>query len=347
MYIKTSSVIKRMKSIVTTFFCCLLTCFHLHGQSNPIAVFEELWLTFEQQYAGFELRKVDWDQLFDKYRPQIDKQTDQKQLFKVCCELLQELNDAHVNLIDKSGKQVNRCNSNNFPNATNILSEFSEQAFYAIVDSNLKREGFNSLKTSQVIGYAQSDSLGYIRISKMAENSKGLSQALDRLKDTKGIIIDIRLNSGGTDHYLYQIAGRFADEKRVGHYKTERVKGTNTMTKAKAWYLKPYGKYQYKKPIIILTSDFTASAAEIFVLAMKELPYVRTIGGFTNGATSHMKSIKLSNGWKVTLSNQIAYSAGMVNYEGVGIKPDILLSNHIEDDTDKVLLRAIEELKKK
>ncbi len=124
------------------------------------------------------------------------------------------------------------------------------------------------------------------------------------------------------------------------------MKGTNKLSKAKTWYLKPYGKYQYKNPIVILTSDFTASAAEIFVLVMKELEYVRTIGGGTNGATSHMKSIKLSNGWKVTLSNQIAYSADMVNYEGVGIEPDIIIKNDIEVGTDMVLSRAIEELKK-
>jgi C-terminal processing protease CtpA/Prc len=214
-----------------------------------------------------------------------------------------------------------------------------------MVDSTLIRKGFSPLKTSQVIGFSKSDSLGYIRISRMAKNSKGLSLALEKLADTKAIILDIRLNPGGTDEYLYQIAGRFADKKRVGHYKRDRIKGTNKMSRAKVQYLKPYGKYQYKKPILILTSDFTASAAEIFVLAMKELPYVRTIGEFTNGAMSHMKPIKLSNGWEVTISNQIAYSADMANFEGTGIRPDIFIENDFEGNTDTVLDRAIEELR--
>ncbi len=39
----------------------------------------------------------------------------------------------------------------------------------------------------------------------------------------------------------------------------------------------------FTKPIIILTSDWSASATEIFVLAMKELPYVTVIGNRTEG----------------------------------------------------------------
>ncbi|MCV9387315.1 S41 family peptidase [Reichenbachiella ulvae] len=319
---------------------------NVNGQASSIDVFEELWSEFEQQYAGFEIRGIDWDKLYDTYRLQINEHSDPENLFEVCCELLQELQDSHVNLIDKTGSQVNRCNSNDFPNSTSILREYSEYDFYNIVDGTLYSNGFAPLKKRQVIEYSKSDSIGYIRISKMSENSKGLNQALDELRDTKGIILDIRLNPGGNDQYLYQIAGRFADKKRIGHYKKDRIKGTNNFSKAKAWHLKPNGKYQYNKPILILTSDFTASAAEIFVLAMKELPYVRTIGGVTNGATSHMKPIKLSNGWVVTLSNQIAYSAKMKNYEGKGIEPDIVLKNNVEGDTDVVLVRAINELNK-
>lgn len=335
-----------MKNIIITLTCCLLISLNVKGQGNSIDVFEELWSEFEQRYAGFELRNIDWEKHYSTYRLKINEHTEPIKLFEVCCELLQELQDSHVNLIDKNGTVVNRCNSNNFPNSTSILSEYSEQGFYNIVDSTLFRKGFASLKKRQVIEYSKSDSIGYIRISKMSENSKGLSQALDELRYTKGIIIDIRLNPGGNDHYLYQIAGRFADKKRIGHFKKERIKGTNNFSKAKAWYIKPYGKYQYNNPILILTSDFTASAAEIFVLAMKELPYVKTIGGFTNGATSHMKPIKLSNGWEVTLSNQIAYSANMVNYEGMGIEPDIILKNYVEGNTDVAIIRAIKELNK-
>ncbi len=177
-----------MKNKITTLICCVFISFNLHGQGKSVAIFKELWSEFEQQYAGFELRDIDWEKLFDKYRLQIDKHTDQKQLFEVCCELLHELQDAHVNLIDESGEHIRRCNSDNFPKSTSILSRFSEQEFHDIVDSSLIGKGFAPLKTSQVIGYSKSDDLGYIRISRMAENSEELSKALDELKDTKGVI---------------------------------------------------------------------------------------------------------------------------------------------------------------
>lgn len=104
---------------------------------------------------------------------------------------------------------------------------------------------------------------------------------------SKGVIIDVRFNGGGMDTYSYQIAGSFTDKKRIGHYKcTRKASSHNDFTKLETWYLKPKGKRQITKPIIILTSNASASATDVFVLAMKQLPYVTIIGDNTFGVFS-------------------------------------------------------------
>jgi len=43
--------------------------------NNPVGNFEILWKTFDERYANFELKKVDWNAIYQKYRPQINAQT--------------------------------------------------------------------------------------------------------------------------------------------------------------------------------------------------------------------------------------------------------------------------------
>ncbi|MEL7221232.1 MAG: S41 family peptidase, partial [Bacteroidota bacterium] len=107
---------------------------------------------------------------------------------------------------------------------------------------------------------------------------------------------------------------------------------------------------QYTGPIVILTSDFTASAAEVFLLLVKDLPNVTIIGDNTEGIFSDMYEFKLPNKWQVSLSHQQYLSKDKMNYEGIGIAPDILIVNRREDlegRYDPVLKEAINYLRNK
>ena len=96
----------------------------------------------------------------------------------------------------------------------------------------------------------------------------------------------------------------------------------------------------------MLTSDWSASAAEVFLLAMKELPYVKVVGNRTEGIFSDMFEFKLPNVWIVSLSNMQFFSTEMVNYEGKEIEPDFKILNYKKDKSDNLLLKAIELLDK-
>ena len=57
--------------------------------ANPSAgeIFETVWSTFDQRYALFGARSVDWQALYDVYRPEVGADTTDEQLFDLPFEL--------------------------------------------------------------------------------------------------------------------------------------------------------------------------------------------------------------------------------------------------------------------
>lgn len=321
---------------------------------KPIEVFDELWNVYNDHYANFELKGVDWDNIYRKYRPLINEQTTNDSLFSVCEQMLLELKDGHVGLYAyKNDSTLYR--EITLPYSTRILDLYpdnrdAEPNIYQIIylkDSTLLKNGFKPLRKTKyhLMAYSTSADLGYLSIRQMdglmpGEVDSFLDEATKAFVDKKGIIIDIRYNGGGDDLVSYKIANRFTDKKRVGHYKRERIAGTESYTDFEPWYLEPEGNIQFTKPIVLLTSDFTASAADVFALALSELPHVSIVGDNTEGIFSDVKAIYLSNGWEVSLSHQQYVSSEKVNYEGEGITPDfkvLATKNDVNKKYDSVL----------
>jgi Peptidase family S41/Tricorn protease C1 domain len=325
---------------------------------NPVKNFNTLWTELNNYYSFFELKAVDWDVIKQKYSPMVKNNTTNNQLFSILSEMLGELNDGHVSLYDKkTGKRYGSGEKASF------LKEFPKQdslrLLISVIDTTLIRQGFNDLLyykmkipylNNNIIAFTNNNRYGYVRINLMIGiSNKELNSILDEIVENfvnvEGVIIDVRFNSGGYDNYSFQIAGRFADEKRLVHYKcTKKKKG---FTDLKTYYLEPSGTNQIVKPIVVLTSDLSRSATDVFVLAMKQLPYVTIIGDNTYGIFSDVKEWKLPNGWRYTYSSQKFLTPEMKNLEGVGITPDIKMfntRNNIKDGVDPLLLEAIKVL---
>lgn len=354
-----------MKNYLILFSLLLVTQLAI-AQSNkieqPIKNFESLWQTFNQRYANFDYKGIDWDEIYKKYRPKVTAKTSNQELFDICCAMLQELRDGHVTIETNYDGQDVFCG---LPYEFSYYQEFpnseDDKALKKVMEQTLAQHGVAELKTysyikDSPITYGSSQQYGYLRVSDMAETptfgriKRAMNTILEDLETKNGLIIDLRLNGGGWDKTSYKIAGRFVRKKQVGHYKKTRKKGTDQFSNLKKCYLKPKGKYQFTKPIVILTSDFTASAAEVFILALQQLPYVTIVGDNTAGIFSDMFPFKLSNGWRVSLSHQQYFSAYMKNYEGKGFTPAYKVSNTKADLTngfDPVIKKAIEVLDKK
>ena len=170
---------------------------------------------------------------------------------------------------------------------------------------------------------------------------------LTSLSRTKAIIIDLRTNGGG--HGGVELAGRFAREKVLTHYKAIKQKGDyETFKPLEPHYLVPNDGVRYAKPVVILTNDKTASSAEDFVISLHQQPTVTTIGTNTSGTLSDMFEASLSNNIVFTLSNQRYYTTDNQLLEDVGVPVEIEIENSkqdIQNKIDPLIIRAIEVLK--
>ena len=320
--------------------------------------FEALWKTFHERYAFFKLRGVDWQKQYKTYRPKVTKDTTDEELFKIMCDMLKPLKDGHVNLKAKGlGSKKKTFNPEDTPR---FFKEFNtgklEKQFGTMVFKTLKDKGFGEQKeATELLVYSRSQDYGYLLITEFEGVSKrnlekGLDKALGEMKGIKGLIVDIRLNPGGTDQCVYQITSRFADKKRVGHHrKTKNGPGEDDFGELKTRHLIP-AQDTFTGPTVLLTHDASFSAADVFAMLMADLPHVTIIGEPTNGIFSNMLEKKLPNGWKYTLSHQVYYSADKTCYEGKGIPVDIRLINKrtdLEKGEDPLIIKALEVLSAK
>ena len=322
--------------------------------NKPQAVFDELWTTFSHRYAFFELRGVDWDAQRRKYRPLVTPETTDDQLFDIFSKMLKPLNDGHVNLKVKGTKK----RQFNAETEARFYQEFSNnkklKQYEHAVDVTLSKQGFGPPeKRTSILVFRTSDKYGYLRVLEVeGPSTKKLNVALDEIiaafKDKQGVIVDIRDNPGGTDKCVYTIVSRFADKKRVGHYRrTRRGPGPDDYGEKKTVYLTPHSTSTYTGPTVLLTNDASFSGADVFAMLMASLPQVTLVGEPSNGIFSNMLEKKLSNGWKYSLSYQRYYSAEMICYEGKGIPVDVPETNRWADvskDIDQVLLKGLQQL---
>jgi hypothetical protein len=327
---------------------------------DPEKNFEELWQTFNNRYPFFELRNVDWKKQYDTYRPKVTSRTTDEELFDIFCQMLDPLNDGHVELEARS-KGLPKKRSFTAEKKTRFSTEFTEQQvkqLFKTTEKTLLANGFGRPTQTEawMLHYCRSPEFGYMRVLELEDVKKRkLIAALDKIgrdfKDLSGFIIDIRDNPGGEDSIAIAIINRFCDARRVAfHRRTKIGPGKDDFTPVKTWYLEPQGEAQFTGPIVLLTSDSVFSGGESFALAIKQLPHVTIIGDHTNGIFSYTLDKRLPNGWEYCLSYQVYYSADMVCYEGQGVPADIELFNtqaDIESGVDPLITRALELLKSK
>lgn len=100
--------------------------------------------------------------------------------------------------------------------------------------------------------------------------------ALLRLRDTPGIIVDLRRNGGGDTAIARPMMGRFVAEARPYAYMRRR-EGASLSDR---WVetVEPRGPFTYRGPVVVLTSRWSASMAEGFPMGMKDIGRATIVG---------------------------------------------------------------------
>ncbi|MEQ9101704.1 MAG: S41 family peptidase [Imperialibacter sp.] len=315
-------------------FGCERAFFEDEPTDTYVSNFEVFWSEFDRNYSFFELKNIDWDSLYDVYRPLAELAVNDDQFFQVLARLSLELKDGHVNVVSPYGVSTyDFANGEKPAGAENVKSHLY----------NVKQAG-GSIEYAELIR----QNVGYIHIKTFGGDIgdyEKIDDILEALKKEDGIIIDVRSNGGGSTTKSQTVASRFADKERLYlKVKYKNGPGHSDFTDWDERTVSPEGSFQYKKPVVVLTDRKTYSASEEFVLAMRLFPQVTIVGDTTGGGSGNPILRELPNGWTFRLSSWIAADPDNNTYEGIGLFPDVVVLNKSQnplDDTDYALLEAM------
>ena len=332
--------------ILITLSSCDKMLLEPETENNPVAVFDNLWNNYDKYYGGFIVKNIDWDTLYDTYRPLVNEQSSDEELYNALTGLLDNLNDNHVILWPT--------NPNLESYTSGVLGKLKTFSDYkeSTVNSNYL---ISDKSLSKTLSYGKlSNNLGYIHFTDFNEGTKFYKKSLEEIigsfENTDGIIIDIRNNEGGTDLEAVYVAGHFTSEEKLAFtFQLRDGPNHDDFNAPTSYYVKPEGKKRFTKNVVVLTHRFTISAAETFTLAMDRLDNVTIVGDTTSGAFSDVIRRDLPNGWVYGISVGDWRDFEGKSYEGTGFPPDILIENDSTDvinGIDKALEKAIDILKK-
>ncbi|MEQ9380502.1 MAG: S41 family peptidase [Imperialibacter sp.] len=186
---------------------------------------------------------------------------------------------------------------------------------------------------------------------------KRFEVAFDSVAATDALILDVRRNGGGDSSYGWNILGCLTDSAfRIGAYswrlyspmRRNNILGQQYKISSQGTWLSQKGK-SYTKPVVVLTSGRTFSAAEDFVVAFDAMKRGKLIGETTGGSTGYPLEFDLPGGLKARVCmKRDTYPDGQ-EWVGVGLKPDIVVRPKAADlqaGRDTVLEAALEYLEK-
>ncbi|MBK8831507.1 MAG: hypothetical protein IPN60_11755 [Saprospiraceae bacterium] len=318
------------------------TFFEAEPASDPEAMFDNLWTTFDRDYAVFEERGVNWQQQYDTYRTQVNASTSDDELYNIFTQMLAPLDDGHVTLVAPNkeiwiSNTIRREKIDDELFSPNVIKSQYLEVDYETDGSRTSSMEKSRMKTSATSTLPMSDrtfSSSRIFLIRMMM-SMGISSTCATMMVETSPIVLVRSEDSSTR------------ERFVFRSKTKNGPGYDDFTEWFDWSIKPASPY-VNKPIIVLIDRYTISAGERAVMAFDVLPNVMLVGETTNGGQGTQIGRELANGWFYTLVTQKVELSNGQSYEGIGLAPDVEMKNTQEEinaGVDRVLQFAIEELK--
>jgi peptidase S41-like protein/tricorn protease-like protein len=324
---------------------------------TPASNYAVFWQTFAENYPFFKLRKMDWAAVDKKFRSQITPATKPEELFRILSEMIEPLHDAHTFIDAKTIKQ--RFHGYRTPDP---MQKTNAKRITEIIETKYVRGGLSDFCNKQLQYGKLSDSIGYLRIHSFSGYSNdnefmkqldALETALDEIfKDSaklKGLVIDVRINTGGSDVFGVSIASRLATKDYLAYSKVIRndIHDEDHRSLAQAVNVRVSSRPSFHGRVVLLTSADSVSAAETFTMAILDRQsHVTRAGANTQGVFSDVLGRTLPNGWTFGLPNEIYLTKDGKAFDGPGVPPDIETPIFTADDLaagrDSALDKALE-----
>ena len=267
------------------------------GSRDLYANFDALSDIISSRYCYLSEKQINWPDSCRKYRAMIDSKTTEADLFFILSDLLDGLEDGHVNLTAPFSTSYYKKWWSDYP------QDFNKRTLqqYYLKFGGLQTNGMQYLIFMPAnVGYI------YFPSFSTAVSDTALDYVLSVLAGTEGLIIDIRDNGGGYLSNVGKFVSRFIDQDVTGGYIRHKTgPGPDDFSEPFRIVYSPAGeeRVHYSKPIAVLTNRSCFSAANNFVAVMKSLPQVRIVCARTGGGGGLPFSSEIPNGWAIRFSS--------------------------------------------
>ena len=307
------------------------------------AAYDRFWSDFDRTYSYFTYKQVDWNAGRDALRERAAAATGDSALVDVLIDAVAPLRDVHV--------WFRRPDGSTRPSYRPPRQVNWERNLW---QAQLPKLGWRQGNTNW--GWGRLGDVGYLAIGawndaqvKMAD----VDAALEQLRDSRALVLDVRMNGGGNDALALQLAGRFAT--RSVTFARVRFRDGPSHDDFGPWtnrVLSSRGPWQYVKPVWLLVGAGCFSSNETFIAAMKELPNVTVAGDVTGGSSGNPQHFPLvvggrATGWQYAVPRWMEELANGTMIEWNGITPDVAIpwdASAVQGGRDPVLDRALREL---
>lgn len=220
----------------------------------------------------------------------------------------------------------------------------------------LPRSGYGTLTPVESVSLRfMPGNVAYFQINEF-ESTKSAQRfvaAFDSIAAANALIIDLRRNGGGNSDYTIlsyltnQPFGTGRSSSRL-YSPTRRARGEGVKYELLGeGRRQPNGKKLYTKPVVVLTSGQTFSAAEDFVVAFDAMKRGTIIGEPTGGSTGQPLSFALPGGVMGRVCTKRDTYPDGTEWVGKGVQPNVLVrptAADLQAGRDPVLDAALRHL---
>ncbi|MBM4159841.1 MAG: hypothetical protein FJ217_01950 [Ignavibacteria bacterium] len=300
--------------------------------------FEAAWKRVKSVYPYLAFKKINWDSLYAVYRPRAENAKGDE-FYVVLHDFLAELKDGHVYYRTEGGGEVYPYYPQRHFKDRHAYNPFVVRKCF---DKELRLTESASIEYEILPG-----NIGYAFLSDFHKDYmiREFPRVLDYLKNTKGLILDIRQKRGGEYQNVEAVVTRFLAEPLVRN---------DAFTYGEKWVLPPFqpqGPFVYTKPVVVLINGSTFSAGEFTIEILKQLPQVTAVGDTTGGGSvggGDESLYYLPSGKSISIGFIDIRRYDGLPWEWLGIAPDIRVEQTEADaraGRDRQLEYAIDMLK--
>jgi carboxyl-terminal processing protease len=215
------------------------------------------------------------------------------------------------------------------------------------IAATMKRRKFRA--PSELTHRVLPSGFAYIRFSNFVGSMESdILQAITKMKDTPGMIIDLRNNGGGSLGMSNTLITKFLGETVKGTRLLTRTGKPVTIAFIPTMKMVPELKGDkataYTRPLVILTNENSASASEIFAGTLQDIGRATIVGQRSCGCLlGYLGYAELPGGGQLAYSELGFITPKGKRIEGTGIMPDLEISQARDDilfSRDRILEAA-------